>query len=266
MRAALIGSLLCLCLWPTAEARGRSEMVHPSFSLSLESLGKLLEGMPTESAGRILSAPGVFLDLLKETYDSPKDLLVLVDKPHGLPTDFIPPDLVPLSRYRLTTNKPDLVLSHALMPDLLAMAESAAAEGVTLVLSSAYRSFERQQALFNEGLRTKTGEELEKELARAGHSQHQLGTAMDFGSVDLSFAETPGGKWLRENAWRFGFSLSYPLGQEKITGYSYEPWHYRYISRSAARLARDYFADSQQRFLEFWAREGQALRRLRKPY
>jgi D-alanyl-D-alanine carboxypeptidase len=77
--------------------------------------------------------------------------------------------------------------------------------------------------------------------ARAGHSQHQLGTAIDFSSAEINdglsgiFANTQASKWLNENAWKYGFVISYPEGGEYATGYSYESWHYRYIGRSNAQ-------------------------------
>ena len=75
-----------------------------------------------------------------------------------------------------------------------------------------------------------------------GHSEHHLGTAIDFGSPDDSKAawnhedwgQTPAGAWLYQNAWRFGFVLSYPKNKRDVTCYQYEPWHYRYIGREMA--------------------------------
>ena len=101
-------------------------------------------------------------------------------------------------------------------------------------------------------LKTQPREEAVRTLAPPGHSQHQLGTAIDFGSIDVSFARTPAGQWLLANAWRYGFSLSYPEGQEALTGYSWEPWHYRYVGRAAAGLIQEFFAGRQQEFLSFY--------------
>ncbi len=80
--------------------------------------------------------------------------------------------------------------------------------------------------------------------ARPGHSQHQLGTAIDLGvegksNFNESFGQTSEGVWLSQNAVRFGFVMSYPKGKESITGYSYEPWHYRYIGKDNARKMID---------------------------
>ncbi len=246
------------------EGLGREEPVHPGFSLTKSGLAGLVESLPEETRARIAARPRDFLDLLAGVLDGPQDLLALVDKRQGLSRTWAPPDLVPLSRYPLATSKPDLRLRAALIPDLLAMAAAAAAAGAPLVLSSAWRSYDYQERLYEAGLRTQTPEEVEKTLAPPGHSQHQLGTAIDFGSIDLSFARTPSGRWLAQNAWVYGFSLSYPEGQEGLTGYSWEPWHYRYIGRVAARLAAEFFDARQQELLAFYAASATAFRQKRK--
>ena len=83
--------------------------------------------------------------------------------------------------------------------------------------------------------------------ARPGHSEHQLGTAIDFRSADDAtppwqlddFADTDAGGWLRDHAWEYGFVLSYPRGEAAETCYSYEPWHFRYVGRDIARAVHD---------------------------
>jgi D-alanyl-D-alanine carboxypeptidase len=81
--------------------------------------------------------------------------------------------------------------------------------------------------------------------ARPGHSEHQLGTTADISNADVGyrlteeFGETPAGRWLAENAWRYGFVLSYPEGAEAVTGYKYEPWHFRWVGEAAAAAVRD---------------------------
>ena len=90
----------------------------------------------------------------------------------------------------------------------------------------------------------------ERESARPGASQHQLGTAIDFGSITDAFAQTRAGKWLVAHAWEYGFSLSYPQGDEGITGYRYESWHYRFITKPGVLLQRRYFGNIQQYLLD----------------
>jgi D-alanyl-D-alanine carboxypeptidase len=114
------------------------------------------------------------------------------------------------------------------------LAQTAATEGANLAISSAYRSYLGQQNTYNEylGILGEGGADLR--AARPGYSEHQLGLAVDLDDgngclVSLCFADTPGGIWLAAHAWQYGFVLRYPLGSEAITGYEFEPWHYRYV-------------------------------------
>ncbi len=225
---------------------------NPKFDITLENLQTITESLPKSIRTKILTSPVCFLEYVYETLHYPKDLLILVDKTHGLSSNYIPPDLVELKKYSLTISKHYLKLRSIVMPDLLAMAESARNNGIEIVISSTYRSYAYQKRLYNYYVQKEGREKADRESARPGHSQHQLGTAIDFGNIDDSFLNTPQGKWLMKNAWLYGFSLSYPPGEEKITGYRFEPWHYRYVGREAAKLIKEYFDNSQQRFLEFY--------------
>ena len=114
--------------------------------------------------------------------------------------------------------------------------------GLTLLSVSGYRSWEKQDGLFRHKLRN-----VKKNLAKAmeyvappGASEHQTGLAMDIGqkhkeTLEVSFAKMPGGVWCRENCWRFGFILRYGEEWEEITGYKYEPWHFRYVGKEYSK-------------------------------
>ncbi len=260
MRAALLAVALAagagLSFPARCPALGGREQIHPGFTLRARDLPLLTEQLPLAARPEVTSRPREFLELMRGVLLGPPDLLVVVDKSRGLDPGFVPGDLVSLSRYPLRTGKPGLQLRAIVVPDLLAMADAAAAAGAPLVVSSAWRSFQYQQQLLERALATQSREEALRTLAPPGHSQHQLGTAVDFGSIDLSFARTPAGRWLAAHAWRFGFSLSYPEGMESRTGYSWEPWHFRYVGRPAAQLVQEYFAGMQQDFLEYVATRG----------
>ena len=114
--------------------------------------------------------------------------------------------------------------------------------GLTLLSISGYRSYEKQDGLFRAKLRTVKGNvaKAQEFVAPPGSSEHQLGVAMDVGQkhkihLEISFGETEGGKWCRENCWRFGYILRYDEPWEEITGYKYEPWHFRYVGKEYAR-------------------------------
>lgn len=109
---------------------------------------------------------------------------------------------------------------------------------VTLTSVSGYRSYDKQVIIYNRKLKRVHGnvEKADEYVARPGASEHQTGLTMDIGqknketsNLGASFANTAGGRWIRENAWRFGFVLRYDQGWEEITGYEYEPWHIRYV-------------------------------------
>ena len=85
-----------------------------------------------------------------------------------------------------------------------------------------------------------------------GASQHQIGTTIDINSLDISFAKTKEGKWLNDNAYKYGFIMSYPEGQEDLTGYRFEPWHYRYIGKDASVLVYKYFDNLLELFLNWY--------------
>ena len=116
--------------------------------------------------------------------------------------------------------------------------------GQTLISVSGYRSVGTQKNIYAHKLKSVNGsvEKAQEYVAPPGASEHHLGQAMDIGQknkphLSVRFRDTEGGIWCRENCWRFGFILRYDEGWEDITGYSYEPWHFRYVGKDfAARI------------------------------
>lgn len=236
--------------------------IHPSFTLTAGDLRALVAGQPADIRHRIEKRPAVFLEAVKTLLTFPDPILRRVDKEHALPADYVPADLRPLEAYTppMVLNQGGLSLREIIMPDLLAMVEAARREGLTLDISSSYRSYSYQDQLFSYWVGELGLEEAERVSARPGTSQHQLGTTLDFGSVTQAFAEHPAGLWLAAHAGEFGFSLSYPQGYEELTGYAFEPWHFRWISRTGTYVEAQFFGGIQQRFLEFWQTAEPALR------
>jgi D-alanyl-D-alanine carboxypeptidase len=104
-----------------------------------------------------------------------------------------------------------------------------------LFIQSAYRSYDYQRSV-HAGAVSRLGLRVGEALsARPGHSEHQTGLAADIGdisgqcAVQTCFADMQAGQWLAANAWKFGFVLRYPNGYIDITGYEFEPWHYRFV-------------------------------------
>ena len=249
--AAAAVLLACAVAFFPGSAFGAGSRASPEFSLSIRQLRALVSSLPKNVQDRILSAPQPFLRLLSQVLDQPEEYLVLVDKRHSLAPDYEPPDLVSLGTYPLSVGRGDLSLRKAIMPEVLAMDSAARVDGVTLLFSSSYRSYAYQNEVYEREVKTNGQAVADRESARPGTSQHQLGTVVDFGSITDDFGRTKAGTWLATHAWEYGFSLSYPQGYEEVTGYRWESWHYRYIGRPAARLQREFFLDVQQYLLEF---------------
>jgi D-alanyl-D-alanine carboxypeptidase len=133
------------------------------------------------------------------------------------------------------------------IPDLAAMRAAAAAAGAPIAVRSAYRSYATQVTTFRQWVAQGGYAMALRTSARPGHSEHQLGTALDFQTAGgpapwgpgADWARTPSGAWMRANAWRFGFLMSYPKGAASRTCYDYEPWHYRYVGRAEAKAVHD---------------------------
>ena len=165
-----------------------------------------------------------------------------LDKDHRLPADCEPPAL------ELLPAAFSLNGEQYLMPEaagaFVDFVEAAAAEGYAIFALSTYRSYATQEATFESHVASLGIEQAERVSARPGHSEHQLGTTVDVTSASAgyelveAFGSTPEGRWVAENAWRFGFVISYPEGFEAITGYAYEPWHLRWVGEAMAADVR----------------------------
>ena len=191
------------------------------------------------------------LDKVKAEMGADPDLLRRADKGKGLPADFAPADLVVLDERGLSVSRPGHRLRKPAFEALAVMSKAAKAEGITLLVSSAYRSYEYQKGVFALNVAEMGEKEALRVSAPPGASQHQLGTAIDFGSITDAFATTTAGIWLSANAGRFGFSLSFPKGMEPVTGYTWESWHYRFIGKEAVELQNEYFGGVQQYLMLF---------------
>jgi D-alanyl-D-alanine carboxypeptidase len=165
---------------------------------------------------------------------------VPLDATYRLPSDYVPPDLV------RTRGIADLTgtfrVRRVAYDDLAALADAARAADVPIDLTSAFRSYAEQQAVHDFYVDLAGPAKGILLAARPGHSEHQLGTAIDVkalgGRSPQSFADwtsTRTGAWLRDNAWRYGWVMSYPKkGSPARSCYAYEPWHYRYVGRDVA--------------------------------
>jgi D-alanyl-D-alanine carboxypeptidase len=139
----------------------------------------------------------------------------------------------------------------------LATAMKEAGKG-TLILNSGFRTYKTQKALYDRTKETRGLAVAEKLSARPGHSEHQLGLAADFSArgkgcvIMVCFGKTEAGIWLEQNAHEYGFILRYPKGYRAITGFQYEPWHFRYVG---VELATEMKTKGIKTLEEFWGLE-----------
>ena len=185
-----------------------------------------------------------------------KSLFFLIDKKHAASSSYVPKDLVSLEKNSLfDLNKAGMKIRSEAYSALNEMAQAALNDGIRLLVSSAYRSYSYQENLFNHYVSVDGLEQAERESARPGTSQHQLGAAVDFGSISDDFYKTQMGQWVYKNAADYGWSLSFPKGYEDVTGYRWECWHFRYIGKNACRFQQKWFGGIQQfmlEFIDFW--------------
>ena len=114
------------------------------------------------------------------------------------------------------------------------MQQAAQADGIGIWVISGFRSYNTQNTLYNNYAARDGYAAADTYSARPGHSEHQTGLAADINVIDDDFGETPEGKWLNDNAWKYGFILRYTKDGVGETGYKYEPWHFRYVGTDLA--------------------------------
>lgn len=158
-------------------------------------------------------------------------ITTLVNKYNKLPDNYEIDDLVTLDKeYSKKSEK----VREVVYKDLKAMFDKAREDGLNLNVVSGFRTNDKQNTLFTNSVKNNGLEHALLYSAKAGHSEHQLGLAIDINSVNESFKDTEEYKWLINNSYKYGFIERYRKDKEYITGFAYEPWHYRYVGIDAA--------------------------------
>lgn len=158
--------------------------------------------------------------------------IMIANKTYPLPSSYYPKDTyVDASNVDDTCNKCLVKIAWDAYQD---MKNDASEFGLELVNKSGYRSYETQEYLWNRYANIEGESAADTFSSRAGHSDHQTGLAFDLNSIDDSFANTPEGKWVNDNAQRYGFIIRFPKGKQEETGYKYESWHLRYVGEELA--------------------------------
>ena len=170
---------------------------------------------------------------------NPKDSVMLVNKSNRVSEDYIPEDLV-IPNIKFLEGASNKYIVSEVADALEDMFEAAKKDNVILIGVSGYRSYDYQDNLYKNKVKTKGKKYADKYVAVAGSSEHQLGLAIDLVSsdykrIDNGFANSSGFKWLDEHMQDYGFILRYLKGKEEITGYAFEPWHIRYVGVDVAK-------------------------------
>ena len=225
-----------------------------------DQVGQLPESIQN-IADQVQAKPVTIFDPPKYSIDEADSIWVVVNKQRQIsPLRYTPTNLVfpNLPRPRIQ-NPFGLQLRQEAAVATVAMAKAMRDEGAgTLILNSGFRTYKNQQGLYNRTRDTRGLAVAEKLSARPGHSEHQLGLAADFSVkgqgcvIMVCFGNTEAGIWLAENAHKYGFVLRYPKGYKPITGFQYEPWHFRYVG---VELATEMKTKGIKTLEEFWSLE-----------
>ena len=174
-----------------------------------------------------------------ESTDTSKDTLMIVNKHYKIENNYKPGNLVTVLSEHGYPNK----IRADVYEEFKKMYNAAKNDNVSIFIASPYRSYSDQNALYTYYVNTDGKQNADTYSARPGFSEHHTGLAMDLipeYGLDLdTFENSDGFKWMQENAYKYGFILRYPKDKEYITGYIYEPWHYRYVGINAATTIKN---------------------------
>lgn len=171
----------------------------------------------------------------------PSSYTALVNRDYLLPASYIPKDLVePKVRFSYEIHDDKRKLRKVASKALEKMFHAAEKKKIILYGVSGYRSYERQKSIYNRNVALHGKKATDALSATPGSSEHQTGLTIDVSAASVNclltqrLASTKEGKWLAKNAHKYGYIIRYPEGKSKITGYSYEPWHIRYVGVTVA--------------------------------
>ena len=181
------------------------------------------------------------------------DTAILVNKYYYLESDYIPDDLVNISQTYSWGENGSQKTRQVVYDAFIDMWNAANKEGYYLMVNSSFRNYQDQESVYN-AYKNTSGETYANSIAtKPGFSEHQTGLALDIFSKSNTnkntFKDTPEAKWLKENAYKYGFILRYPEEFEEVTGITFEPWHYRYVGKDIAK----YIYENNITFDEYYA-------------
>lgn len=203
-----------------------------------------------------ISLPGAIpIKAIIDNYSLPNSIWAIVSKSHPISVDYVPPALkIPNVATRTDKSDAERSIRSDIEVPLINMFAAASAAGYQLMVSTGYRSAALQKVDFDNMANTVDDTVANQSIDRPGQNEHQTGLAIDISTtsgncyLDACFANTGEGSWLTSNVYKFGFILRYPKDKETVTGYRYEPWHFRYVGIDLATAIHE----SNLTFDEVW--------------
>ena len=210
----------------------------------LENLDRYVEYQDKENDDAETTVLYVNMDFDKEDYVDPLviddfDDYVLVNKHRQLSSKYVPDDLVKIKDEYVKTDV-EIEIERNVAKAFYDMAEAAEEDGMELMVSSGYRSYEDQEEITNTYLELYGQKYVDNYVAKPGFSEHQTAMSLDVASKSVdTFVNSDEYVWMMDNAYKYGFILRYPKSKEDITGYKCEAWHYRYVGKKIAKYIHD---------------------------
>lgn len=210
----------------------------------LENFDRYVEYQDKENDDAETTVLYVNMDFDKEDYVDPLvidkfDDYVLVNKHRQLSSDYVPDDLVTIDEEYVKADG-DVEIERNVAKAFYDMEEAASKDGMELMVSSGYRSYEDQEEITNTYLELYGQNYVDNYVAKPGFSEHQTAMSLDIASKSVdTFVNSDEYVWMMDNAYKYGFILRYPRSKEDITGYKCEAWHYRYVGKKIAKYIHD---------------------------
>ena len=219
------------------------EFLDVSFA-KLENLDRYVAYKEKENDDAETTVLYVNMDFDKEDYVDPLviddfDDYVLVNKHRQLSSKYVPDDLVTIDDEYVKADGA-VEIERNVAKAFYDMAEAASKEGLELMVSSGYRSYEDQEEITNTYLELYGQNYVDNYVAKPGFSEHQTAMSLDIASKTVdTFVNSDEYVWMMDNAYKYGFILRYPKSKEDITGYKCEAWHYRYVGKKIAKYIKE---------------------------
>ena len=222
--------------------------------LNISELSKYQQSIIDSFQGQI-SNIGSTVGTLEKLSQTDKELLRKYSKVYFLSENYRPAKLTAIDKSYLYRKEDDIYIHTEVLPYLEMMFKFTSSNNIDLLIASAFRSFEEQSSLKSQYTVVYGAGTANQFSADQGYSEHQMGTTVDFttslvGGTSLAFQTSPAYKWLIDNAYKYGFVLSYP---ENNTYYKFEPWHWRFVGVELARrlyVNKEHFYDLGQREID----------------